>query len=160
MFQELIIYTFILFIVFFFINIILLNIFKINEKFLFLITTSLIVLWIIFDDIYLFKNKINVILLFLSFKLIFIEFYSLLKRGFTITIIRSIKKKLFYLSDIEKYYSNKRGLHWMLKKRIDGIVFLGFIKLKKRRYELTHLGKFAYFIILITTKILNINKFG
>ena len=139
-------------------HIIFLKIIKDKKELNLLITNICIVLFSIF-----LIEKINLnqyfLILNLAVILIYIEFYSLISRGFTLSIITNIEKKRFSLKQIEKFYANKNSLKWMLKKRVSDLNKLGLIKTKKYM-KLTMFGNLSYFLIKLFNFILCVKKNG
>tara|TARA_Y100000590_G_C15047115_1_gene761182 strand:+ start:214 stop:585 length:372 start_codon:yes stop_codon:yes gene_type:complete len=68
--------------------------------------------------------------LFLGVFIIYLEFISLITRGFSINIVMELyKKKKMHKFEIIKFYSNGRGLKWLFKNRCEGIFKLKLAKL-------------------------------
>lgn len=95
-----------------------------------------------------------------TFLIIYIEFFSLINRGFTISILTSLGDKKFKLKDIENLYSGKKGLKWMLQKRINGMLYFKVVNIKHKNYKLTHFGKLVFYFTKISQIVLNIKKLG
>jgi hypothetical protein len=118
---------------------------------------------LIFFDYSKVKN-INYMIFFISSKLtfliIYIEFFSLINRGFTISILTSLDHNKFKLEDIEKKYSGNKGLKWMLQKRINGMLYFHVIKIINTNFKLTIFGKIILHLIKISQKILHVRKLG
>lgn len=103
--------------------------------------------------IFFFSTKI-------SFLIIYIEFFSLINRGFTISILTSLNNKKFKKSNIETVYSGKKGLRWMLQKRINGMIYFKVIKIKNNVFKLKLFGYLVLFLTKFFKKILNIRDLG
>jgi hypothetical protein len=118
---------------------------------------------LIFFDYSKVKN-INYMIFFFSSKLtfliIYIEFFSLINRGFTISILTSLDHNKFKLEDIEKKYSGNKGLKWMLQKRINGMLYFDVLKIINTNFKLTIFGKIILHLIKIFQKILHVRKLG
>lgn len=118
---------------------------------------------LLFFDYSKVKN-INYMLFFFSskfaFLIIYIEFFSLINRGFTISILTSLDHNKFKLKDIEKKYSGKKGLKWMLQKRVDGMLYFDVIKIINTNFKLTLFGKILLYLIKICQKILYVRRLG
>ena len=91
---------------------------------------------------------------------IYVEFLLLLKKGFTLTIITSFKKKKKQsYNSIAKSYSNGKGAKWILLDRLLGVKKLKIIKLN-RKIALSKFGYFLAVILVLSRKILSIKDFG
>ena len=147
-----------IFILFLILHLLLIHFTKINNKLSLIISSATSYFYLIYLD------KINIenlnVFFFFSLLLIYIEFFSLINRGFTISIITSVKKNFFKKSYIEKVYSNNKGLRWMLKKRINGLFFIKIICIKNKKYNLTNFGNLIFYIIISSIKLFNIKKLG
>jgi hypothetical protein len=95
-----------------------------------------------------------------AFIVTYLEFFSLIKRGFSISLLSSLPIKNFSYSKLEKIYSGNKGLQWMLKKRIRDILSLRIILIKNAKYKLSNSGKLIYLIIYLSVKIFNLKKIG
>ena len=63
-----------------------------------------------------------------SICLIYMEGFSMVCRGFSMRIITDIhKNKGLMIGEIISGYSDGRGIEWLLKKRIDGLIKFGFL---------------------------------
>ena len=63
-----------------------------------------------------------------SICLIYMECFSMVCRGFSMRIITDIHKNNgLRVEEIISGYSDGRGIEWLLKKRIDGLVKFGFL---------------------------------
>ena len=147
-----------IFILFLILHVSLIHFTKINNKLSLIISSATSYFYLIYLD------KINIenlnVFFFFSLLLIYIEFFSLINRGFTISIITSVKKNFFKKSYIEKIYSNNKGLRWMLKKRINGLFFIKIICVKNKKYNLTNFGNLIFYIVIFSVKLFNIKKLG
>lgn len=102
----------------------------------------------------------HIFLLMIAFIVIYFEFFSLIKRGFSISLLSSLPIKNFSYLKLERIYSGNKGLRWMLKKRIRDILFLRIIIIKNSKYKLSNGGRLIYLIIYLSVKIFNLKKFG
>ena len=148
-----------IFILFLILHLSLIHFTKINNKLSLIISTATSYFYFIYSGKINIEN-LNVFFFFFSLLLIYIEFFSLINRGFTISIITSVKKNFFKKSYIEKIYSNNKGLRWMLKKRINGLFFVKIIYIKNKKYNLTNFGNLIFYIIISSIKLFNIKKLG
>jgi hypothetical protein len=132
-------------------------------------TYSLIFLFLIlFLSFFDYSNLLNLnycIFVFsskLSFLLIYIEFFSLINRGFTISILTSVKAgQRVNEDDIENIYSGQKGLKWMLQKRINGMhLFRVLNKKNNDKFELLKFGEIVYILIKISKFIFNVKNLG
>lgn len=73
----------------------------------------------------------------LSFFFIFLEFYSLITRGFSISLILTIKNNSLNNTK-KKLIANyaEKGLDWFTANRIEGLAKFKFIKIKDKKYYL------------------------
>ena len=102
----------------------------------------------------------NSFIINLAIFIIYVEFLSLIKTGFTLSIITSFKKKRkLYRNDLIKGYSNGRGAKWIFFDRLNGLVQFKLIKLNKK-ITLSQLGYFLSIILIFLRKILAIKNFG
>jgi hypothetical protein len=81
-----------------------------------------------------------------------------MKRGFTLSIITSIKKKLLY-KELIKNCASGRGAKWMFLSRLNILNKLKIISLNKN-IRLTMLGLFLSIILIFLRKIFSIKDFG
>jgi len=96
----------------------------------------------------------------LSIFIIYVEFLSLLKTGFTISIITSFKKKQkFSTKKLIKSYAGGKGDKWVLLDRLDGLRQLKIIRLNKK-IALSQLGCFLSIILIFLRKIFVVRDFG
>ncbi len=112
------------------INIFFLRILKLSQKIFFLFNIMLIILFIfiIIDNDLIIRT--TYLFLFLGVFIIYLEFISLITRGFSINIVMELyKKKKMHKFEIIKFYSNGRGLKWLFKNRCEGIFKLKLAKL-------------------------------
>ena len=115
---------------------------------------------------FFFTKEINLVNLFLnsfiinfSILIIYLEFLLLIKKGFSIAIISSFKKKKLSYNELVNNYASGRGAKWMLLDRLNGIANFKIIRLNKK-IKLTQLGYFLSIILIFLRKILAIKDFG
>ena len=96
----------------------------------------------------------------LTILLIYIEFLLLFKKGFTLSIITSFKKKkkLSYIQ-LSKNYSDGKGSKWILLNRLNGLKKLKIVRLTKK-ITLNRFGYFLAIILIFSRKIFSIKDFG
>jgi len=91
---------------------------------------------------------------------IYVEFLSLIKTGFTLAIINSFKKKKkLFKNEFLKVYSSGRGAKWIFFDRLNTLVGYKLIKLNKK-ITLSQFGYFLSIILIFLRKILAIKNFG
>ena len=91
---------------------------------------------------------------------IYVEFLSIIKTGFTLTIINSFKKKKkLFENEFLKVYSSGRGAKWIFFDRLNTLVGYKLIKLNKK-ITLSQFGYFLSIILIFLRKILAIKNFG
>ena len=91
---------------------------------------------------------------------IYVEFLSLIKTGFTLAIVNSFKKKKkLFKNEFLKVYSNGRGAKWIFFDRLNGLVKFKLIRLNKK-ITLSQLGYFLSIILIFLRKILAIKNVG
>ena len=129
-------------------HILLLRIFGLKKEkylkvFLFISIITCTIIWIfiyyIIDDRSVFSLSSLDGVFFLGFIFIgYIEFYSLLRRGYSLRILYELYLKDVPISvkEIEESYSGGRGLGWFLEKRLEGIKNIGLIKITKDKIHL------------------------
>ena len=117
---------------------------------------------IFFDFSKIFETKYLIFFfsLKISFLIIYIEFFSLISRGFTISILTSLDEKKFKKENIEKIYSGEKGLKWMLKKRINGMIFFKVLKIENNIFKLRFFGYVVLLLVKFSKQILNVRKLG
>jgi hypothetical protein len=113
---------------------------------------------------YLFNLKFyqlfNIILLDISYILIYLEVMSILERGYTLNILKSIASYQGEITfdNIHRYYSSKRGLIWLYEKRINSLLNLKLIIIQNNKIKLTSLGKTIAIIFNIFFRVLMIKR--
>ena len=102
----------------------------------------------------------NLILLDTSYILIYLELISILERGYTLNILKSISNHQgeVNLKNVHEYYSSKRGLLWLYKKRISSLLNLKLITINNDKIKLTKLGNIIAFVLNLSIKILMIKR--
>ena len=111
--------------------------------------------------IFLIDNRHFEFLFFnLSFFLIFLEFYSLITRGFSISLILTIKHNS--LNNTKKKlianYADK-GLDWLVANRIEGLVKTKFITIKNKKYYMQKgLSLIIFNLLIFLKKFYNLQK--
>ena len=111
-------------------------------------------------DLEIDKLFYNSFIINLAIFIIYVELLSLIKTGFTLSIITSFKKKRkLYRNEFIKGYSNARGAKWIFFDRLNGLVKFKLIRLNKK-ITLSKLGYFLSIILIFLRKILAIKNFG
>ena len=111
-------------------------------------------------DLEIDKLFYNSFIINLAIFIIYVEFLSLIKTGFTLSIITSFeKKRKLYRNELIKGYSNARGAKWIFFDRLSGLVKFKLIKSNKK-ITLSQLGYFLSIILIFLRKILAIKNFG
>jgi len=153
---DIIAFTVCLFFLFILFHIFICRFFDVNKIYLFCI------LFFIFFAFASYKGILilHFFLFMTAFIVTYLEFFSLIKRGFSISLLSSLPIKNFSYSKLEKIYSGNKGLQWMLKKRIRDILYLRIIIIKNAKYKLSNSGKLIYLIIYLSVKIFNLKKIG
>ena len=94
-----------------------------------------------------------------SILIVYIEFYSLISRGFTLSIITTFKnKKKISEKKLSIFYANGRGAKWLLLKRLKGLNKIKVLQFDKNM-KLTKFGNFLCFFIIIFRKVFFIKDF-
>ena len=122
------------------------------------ILSNLICLYFI-KEIELNKLFYNSFIINFTIFIIYVQLLSLIKRGFTLSIITSIKKKKLLYKELIKSYANGRGAKWILLDRLSNLNKLKIISLNKN-IRLTMLGLFLSIILIFLRKIFSIKDFG
>ena len=96
----------------------------------------------------------------LTILIVYVEFLLLMKKGFTLSIITSFKKKkkLSY-NELVKNYADGSGAKWILLNRLEGLSKLKIIKLNKK-IKLNTLGSFLSILLIFLIKVFAIKDFG
>ena len=92
--------------------------------------------------------------------IIYFNFLLLIKKGFTLSIFASFKKKekLSY-KELVQSYANGKGAKWALMDRVKTIDQLKIIRVDKK-IILTPLGRFLSIILIFLRKILVVRDYG
>ena len=96
----------------------------------------------------------------LSFFLIFLEFYSLITRGFSISLILTIKHNPLNNTK-KKLIANyaEKGLDWLTANRIEGLVKIKFITIKNKKYYMQKgLSLTIFNLLIFLKKFYNLQK--
>ncbi len=108
-------------------------------------------------------DEINSILILCFFFIGYIEFYSIIRRGYSLRIMC----ELYYsghpmsLKELMDEYSDGKGIDWLLKKRLDGMVNIGLITIEDNEIRLTKVfGKIAALIAIFATRLLGFKSLG
>jgi hypothetical protein len=160
--KNLIISSIIILIFIIFIHLILINFTSLNKskKLIFSYAISFTLLNVI--NFFL-SNTINFFYftqIYIGMIFVYTEFYSLISRGFTISIITNLKKNKNTLKELEMSYANKKSLKWMLNKRINDLKKLKIIKKENNLITLSKIGKITYIFLKILNKIFGVRKNG
>ena len=103
-------------------------------------------------------------ILYLGFIYIgYCQFYSLLRRGFTIRLLIDIyfSEKKITREELASSYSGGRGLEWLLKKRLSGLEKFRLVKINNTDIKLTNnFGIKLSKILLFISKIFGIKFAG
>ena len=96
----------------------------------------------------------------LTILIVYVEFLLLMKKGFTLSIITSFKKKkkLSY-NELVKNYADGRGAKWILLNRLEGLSKLKINKINKK-IKLNTLGSFLSILLIFLRKVFAIKDFG
>lgn len=102
----------------------------------------------------------NLILLDISYVLIYLELISILERGYTLNLLKSINdyQGEINIKNAHEYYSSKQGLLWLYEKRINSLLNLKIILIKDNKIHLTIFGKILANILDLFIKILMIKR--
>ena len=103
-------------------------------------------------------------ILYLGFIYIgYCQFYSLLRRGFTIRLLLDIyfSEKKITREELASSYSGGRGLEWLLKKRLSGLEKFRLLKVKDKKVQFTNKCQILFSrVLFIVHKILGIKLSG
>lgn len=155
---NLAIYVAIFFFLTFFLHILIIRVIR-NNKELNLVLSNVLSFFISYLILKLMSIHLYFLILNFAVFIIYIEFFSLISRGFTISLVTNIKKKKFKLKELEKFYANNNTLKWMLKKRMKDLIKLNLIK-DKNFIFLTKFGLILYFLIKFLNFTFSIKKNG
>ena len=134
--------------------------FKKTIQILFLFVLSNLILIYFAKELEIHKLFYNSFIINFAILIIYFNFLLLIKRGFTLSILASFKKKekLPY-KEFVKSYANGKGAKWGLMDRLKIIDKLKIIRLDKK-IILTPLGRFLSIILIFLRKILVVRDFG
>lgn len=92
----------------------------------------------------------------------YMEFFSMLCRGFSLTILCDLYPDLLKsVDDIAKYYGDGKGADWLFQKRMQGLIASKMIIQSGERLKLgSRLGKFLSVVTFSYKKILKLGKGG
>ena len=103
-------------------------------------------------------------ILYLGFIYIgYCQFYSLLRRGFTIRLLIDIyfSEKKITREELASSYSGGRGLEWLLKKRLSGLEKFRLLIVKDKKVQFTNKCQILFSrVLFIVHKILGIKLSG
>ena len=121
---------------------------------------SNLILFYFIDEIRLHHLFYSSFIINLSIFIIYVEFFLLINKGFTLSIITSFKEKnkLTHKALI-KSYSKGKGAKWILFDRLNNLNKFRLIKLNKN-IKLTRLGHFLSITLIFLRKIFSIKDFG
>ena len=134
--------------------------FKKTIQILFLFVLSNLILIYFAKELEIHKLFYNSFIINFAILIIYSNFLLLIKKGFTLSILASFKKKekLPY-KELVKSYANGKGAKWVLMDRLKIIDKLKIIRLDKK-IILTPLGRFLSIVLIFLRKILAIRDFG
>ena len=102
----------------------------------------------------------NFLIINFAILIIYIEFLLLIKKGFTLSIITSFKKKKkLYYKELIKSYASYKGSKWILLDRLNSLKKLKIINLNKS-IKLTQWGYLLSIILIFLRRILSIRDVG
>ena len=95
-------------------------------------------------------HALTSLFIYFGFVLGYVEFFSLINRGYSLSIMMDIYRRNAppKAIELEHEYAGGRGLKWMLTKRVNGLIALGFVIEKdgelylKKRWP----ARFAWFL--------------
>ena len=134
--------------------------FKKTIQILFLFVLSNLILIYFAKELEIHKLFYNSFIINFAILIIYFNFLLLIKKGFTLSILASFKKKekLPY-KELVKSYANGKGAKWVLMDRLKIIDKLKIIRLDKK-IILTPLGHFLSIVLIFLRKILAIRDLG
>ena len=123
------------------------------------VLSNLIFLYFV-KEMGLYKLFYNSFIINLAILIIYMQFFNVLKMGFTLAIITLFKKKkkLLY-KELINNYGNGRGAKWGFTDRLSRLNKLKIIRLNKK-ITLTRLGYFLSLILISLRKIFSVKDFG
>lgn len=105
-------------------------------------------------------RQVEFLFLNLSFFIVFLEFYSLITRGFSISLVLTLKNN-FSINTKNKLLNNyaDKGIDWLTQNRIDGLININFLRKKNDYYYINNSFFFILFkILIVVKKIFNLQK--
>lgn len=121
---------------------------------------SNLMLFYFIDEIRLHHLFYSSFIINLSIFIIYVEFFLLINKSFTLSIITSFKKKnALTHKALIKNYSNGKGAKWILFDRLNNLNKFRLINLNKN-IKLTRLGHFLSIVLIFLRKIFSIKDFG
>ena len=125
-----------------------------------------IIIWFAFSLLFFHNIEINqrtasfslIIFLYLGY----LEFYSMICRGFSLQILSDIKKnENLSKEEISLSYANGKGIDWMIDKRINSIITLNLIYKKNHLIALNNkISIFITIFSIVLKKLFNLGKGG
>ena len=109
-----------------------------------------------------YKEYLAGISLIIFFSLGYMEFFSMICRGFSLRIMTDIYlNKSITKESLITNYADGKGLDWMLTKRLRSIQKLGLINIDGKNLCLVYpKGYFCAYVTIILKKLLNLKKGG
>ena len=134
--------------------------FKKTIQILFLFVLSNLILIYFAKELEIHKLFYNSFIINFAILIIYFNFLLLIKKGFTLSILASFKKKekLPY-KELVQSYANGKGAKWALMDRVKTIDQLKIIRVDKK-IILTPLGRFLSIILIFLRKILVVRDYG
>jgi len=110
-----------------------------------------------------FADLISAAFVFGAFVIGYMEFYSLINRGYSLSILTELASRNAAptMDELVTGYSGGRGLDWMLRKRLQGLVSLGLVKYDGNDIMLTHLlGTWLASVVILLLCLFDLRKSG
>ncbi len=109
-----------------------------------------------------YKDFLASVSIMIFFSLGYMEFFSMICRGFSLRIMTDIYlNKSITKESLITNYADGKGLDWMLTKRLRSIQKLGLINIDGKNLCLVYpKGYFCAYVTIILKKLLNLKKGG
>ena len=138
---------------------------KLNIK-LFISLFLYLIIWFAFTLLYFHNIETNLRVASLSLIIFlylgYLEFYSMICRGFSLQILSDIKQNgKLSKEEISLSYANGKGIDWMIDKRINSIITLNLIY--KKNHLIAFNNKISIFLTILSIvlkKLFNLGKGG
>ena len=107
-------------------------------------------------------ERLTGLLIYGAFVIGYLELNSLLNRGYSMSILLQIvsSERPLTIEEMGRAYGGERGLNWLMEKRLQGLVDLGFAKKDEGDLVLSPRGKKLAHVLSRMIGFLGLRRFG